>query len=200
MRGIGLDAGGNIEPMAIAEAPRPNLPPARPAGRSGLSDGQDITLATAIDQVAEGVMITDARLRIQYVNPSFTRVTGYAAEEVIGKTPRVVKSGQHDPAFYKHMWETIQAAEVWHGELINRRKDGSYTTEEMSITPLRDSAGTITSYIAIKQDVTARRAAESSSTVLYTGLNRSGPLDGAACASRLSAWRSQATQNEKTFS
>jgi PAS domain S-box-containing protein len=127
---------------------------------------QAITLATAIDQVAEGVVVTDAQGSIQYVNRSFTRMTGYAAEEVIGQNPRVLKASRSDPAFYKHMWDTILAGQIWHGELINRRKDGSEYTEEMSITPVRDSAGTISSFIAIKQDVTARRAAENAQRFL----------------------------------
>ena len=140
------NASNNFESPATADAP---------AG-----DGSDTTLATAIDQVSEGVVVTDAQGRIQYVNRSFTRMTGYAAEEVHLQNPRILKAGRCDPEFYKHMWDTIQAGEIWHGELINRRKDGSEYTEEMSITPVRDSAGAISSFIAIKQDVTARRAAE----------------------------------------
>jgi PAS domain S-box-containing protein len=148
------------------EAPARTLPQAVPAVGTAAGGEQDITLAAAIDQVAEGVMITDAQARIQYVNQSFTRMTGYAAEEVIGQSTRALKSGRHDPAFYQQMWGTIQAGEIWHGELINQRKDGSEYTEEMSITPLRNSAGTITNYIAVKQDVTARRAAENAQRFL----------------------------------
>ena len=142
------------------------LPQAGLAGGSATGDDTDITLATAIGQVVEGVVITDAQVRIQYVNQAFTKMTGYTAAEVIGQNPRVLKSGRHDPTFYKQMWETVQAGQVWHGELINRRKDGSEYTEEMSITPVRNSAGAIANYIAIKQDVTARRAAENAQLFL----------------------------------
>ncbi|HEU4415823.1 MAG TPA: PAS domain S-box protein [Candidatus Angelobacter sp.] len=120
---------------------------------------ENISLATAIEQVAEAVVITDTRGRIQYVNPAFTRITGYSFGEAIGKNPRILRSGKQDPAFYEYLWETISAGMIWRGQLINRRKDGSHYTEEMTITPVRDTSGKIASYIAIKQDVTARKAA-----------------------------------------
>ncbi|HUI53824.1 MAG TPA: PAS domain S-box protein [Bryobacteraceae bacterium] len=123
-------------------------------------------LATAVDQVAEGVVITDSEARIRYVNRAFTRMTGYAAEEVIGQNPRLLKSGRHEPAFYKQMWETIRAGRLWLGELVNRRKDGSLYTEELAITPVRNSSGAITNYIAVKRDVTARRADENAQRIL----------------------------------
>ena len=126
----------------------------------------NILLATAVDQVAEAVVITDAEARIQYVNRSFTTITGYTAEEVIGRNPRLLKSGRQDPAFYSQMWETILAGRVWQGELINRRKDGSHYTEEIAITPVRNSDGAITNYIAVKRDVTARRADENAQRML----------------------------------
>jgi len=87
-------------------------------------------------------------------------MTGYSPEEAIGKNPRLLKSECQDPAYYKDLWGTIRAGQVWHGELVNRRKDGTRYTEEMSITPVRDAGGEIVQYIAIKQDVTDRRAAE----------------------------------------
>ena len=136
------------------------------AGADVSDAGKDITLAAAIGQVAEGVVITDAHARIQYVNRSFTRMTGYAAAEVVGQNPRILKSGRHDASFYKKIWDVLQAGEVWQGELVNRRKDGCDYTEEMSITPLRNSIGEITNYIAVKQDVTARRAAENAQSFL----------------------------------
>src|SRR5579872_4308740 len=164
MKTMGQNTSGNIEPIAAPATPaaiEPDL-----ANGTAAGGDRDITLATAIGQVAEGVVITDAQARIQYVNQSFTRLTGYAAEEVIGQNPRVLKAGRHDAEFYKELWRTIQSGKVWHGELINRRKDGSEYTEEMSITPVRNSGGSITNYIAIKQDVTARRAAENAQRFL----------------------------------
>jgi two-component system sensor histidine kinase/response regulator len=121
-----------------------------------------VHLAMAIQQAGEAVVLTDARGTIRYVNPAFTRMTGYSSEEVIGKNPRILKSGKHDAGFYKQMWNTVLAGQAWHGELVNRRKDGGFYVEQMTIAPVRDSRGTITSYIAIKQDVTERRRLEES--------------------------------------
>ena len=93
-------------------------------------------------------------------------MTGYSREEAIGHNPRVLKSGCHSPEFYKELWNTVAAGRVWHGELTNRRKDGTFYTEEMRITPVRDSHGEIASYIAFKRDVTERRAAEEARALL----------------------------------
>jgi two-component system, sensor histidine kinase and response regulator len=117
-------------------------------------------LVAAIQQTAEAIVITDASGNIRYVNPAFTRITGYTSQEVIGRTPGILKSDMHDTAFHDNVWRTVHAGNVWSGELINRRKDGSLYTQETTITPLRDSLGFITGYIAVKQDVTQRRAAE----------------------------------------
>ena len=117
-------------------------------------------LITAIEQAGEAIVITDTEARIQYVNPAFTRVTGYSSSEVIGQTPSLLKSGEMKPECYRDLWSTILAGRVWQGEVINRRKDGTLYTEEMTITPVRDLSGTTTNFIAIKQDVTDRRAAE----------------------------------------
>lgn len=132
-----------------------------------LGDGQEAAtftglnlLATAIGQVGEAVVITDILGAIQYVNPAFTKMTGYSAEEAIGRHTRVLKSERQAPVYYQKLWQTILAGEVWHGELINRRKDGAHYNEKMSITPVCDPSGAITNFIAIKQDVTAQRATE----------------------------------------
>ena len=91
------------------------------------------SLTAAIEQTDEAVVITDLDARILYVNPAFTRLTGYNREEAIGKNPRVLKSGKQDPAFYKDLWQTVLAGRNWHGELINRRKDGTTYLEAMTI-------------------------------------------------------------------
>jgi PAS domain S-box-containing protein len=117
-------------------------------------------LFTAIEQSADAIAITDTSGTIQYVNAAFTGMTGYSRDEAVGQHPRLLKSGQHSPAFYKNLWETISSGRIWHDEVINRRKDGTVYTEQMRITPVRNSAGEIVSYIAVKQDVTERRAAE----------------------------------------
>ena len=134
--------------------------------RGAFGDREASILATAIAQVVEGVVITDANARILYINQAFTRLTGYTAEEAAGQNPRVLKSGRHDREFYEKMWNTILDGRVWRGELTNRRKNGTEYTEEMTITPVRDVRGTITHFIAVKQDVTARRAAEKAQATL----------------------------------
>lgn len=121
---------------------------------------ENAQLAQAVAQAGEGVVITDAEGAIQYVNPAFTVITGYSAAEALGQNPRILKSGQQNPAFYADLWRTISGGEVWKGELINRRKDGAFYTEEMTIAPVRDRAGPITSFVAIKRDVSDRKRVE----------------------------------------
>jgi len=133
---------------------------ANDAGQNCLSGGGVTLLATAIGQIGEAVVITDTAATIQYVNPAFTRITGYTVEEAVGQNTRLLKSDRQDPTYYQRLWKTILSGKVWQGELINRRKDGTLYTVEMSITPVRDPSGAITHFIAIQQDVTDRRATE----------------------------------------
>ena len=114
----------------------------------------------ALESAANGIVITDREGRIIWANPAFTHLTGYPAEEVLGQTPSFLKSGKYDATFYEKLWQTVLSGGVWQGELVNRRKDGTFYTEEMTITPVCDSAGTVSHFIAIKQDVTERRRAE----------------------------------------
>ena len=114
----------------------------------------------ALEAAANTILITDHNGVIEWANAAFIAYTGYSVAEVIGKTPSFLKSGKLDPAFYQVLWETILAGEVWQGELINRRKDGSLYTEEMTITPMKDSQGEISHFIAVKQDVTDRKQME----------------------------------------
>jgi PAS domain S-box-containing protein len=123
-------------------------------------------LATAVEQVAESVIITDADARITYVNPAFERVTGYTRDEVMGKNPRILKSGLHMPWFYDSMWASLTNRLTWVADLVNRRKDGTLFTEETVISPIRDPSGAITSYVAVKRDVTRERALEERSSHL----------------------------------
>ena len=111
----------------------------------------------AIEHSAHGVVITDAQGVIEYVNPAFTAMTGYTAEEAVGKTPSILRSGYHDDEFYANLWRTIRSGQVWQGEFVNRRKDGSLYYEEQTIAPVRDDKGRITHYIAVKQDVTEHK-------------------------------------------
>ncbi len=115
---------------------------------------------TALVSAANAIVMTRADGTIQWVNPAFTKLTGYSAEEAIGQNPRLLKSGRQDAAFYKALWETLLAGRAWQGELVNRRKDGRLYSEEMTITPVRGAGGAITHFIAIKQDVTDRARAD----------------------------------------
>jgi len=115
------------------------------------------SLAAAIEQAAEGVLITDASGRIEYVNPAAARIAGYSPEELLGQNPRLLKSGVHAPAFYEQMWDTLRAGRVWQGDITNRRQDGALTVVRTTIAPVRDETGTIGHFIALQQDVTDRR-------------------------------------------
>jgi two-component system NtrC family sensor kinase len=122
---------------------------------------QRLTLQSAVmEAAANAIVITDPAGTIQWVNPAFTRLTGYAAEEAVGQTPRLLNSGRQPATFYQVLWETITGGRVWRGEIVNRRKDGTLYTEQMTITPVLDAAGAITNFVAIKEDVTARKEIE----------------------------------------
>jgi PAS domain S-box-containing protein len=114
----------------------------------------------ALSAAANGIMITDAEGAIVWVNEALTTLTGYAAAELLGRNPRILKSGRQDQAFYANLWNTILDGLVWHGEIINRRKGGTLYTEEMTITPVRGRDGSIAHFIAVRQDVTAQRRAQ----------------------------------------
>ncbi len=116
--------------------------------------------STALESAANAIVILDIDGTIQWVNPAFTRLTGYSAAEAIGNNPRVLKSGRHSPEFYADLWQTVKAGRVWHHEIVNKRKDGTLYTEEMTITPVANAQGVWTHFIAIKQDVTKRKAVE----------------------------------------
>lgn len=111
-------------------------------------------LMTAIEQAGESILITDAEGIIQYVNPAFETVTGFTRREVIGYTPRILKSGEHDESFYRNLWETVSSGNIWQGRIVNKRKDGSLYTGELTISPVRDTSGRIVNYVAVKRDIT----------------------------------------------
>ncbi len=117
--------------------------------------------SAALNAAANAVVITDREGHVEWVNPAFEALTGFSAEEALGKNPReLVKSGKHDRAFFAGLWNTILGGDVWRGEITNRRKDGSLYLEEMTITPVRDESGGILHFVAIKSDVTGRRRLE----------------------------------------
>ncbi len=111
-------------------------------------------LATAVEQSAETIVITDTDGKILYANPAFEKISGYTRAEALGQNSRILKSGQHDAEFYRRMWEVLGRGETWSGHITNRRKDGKLYDEEASISPIRDAAGKIVSYMAVKRDVT----------------------------------------------
>jgi len=123
-------------------------------------------LTTAVEQSPVTVMITDLHAKVQYVNPCFTTVTGYAAEEVVGRNANLLQGGNTTREEYQAMWECISGGQPWFGLLHNKRKDGSFFWEEAVISPVRDAAGSISQYIAIKQDITSRLAAEERASFL----------------------------------
>lgn len=114
-------------------------------------------LSGAFDAAANVVEITDSKGIIQWVNPAFTRVSGYTSAEVVGGSPRILRSGVHPPEFYRAIWDELEKGHVWSGEFTNRHKDGHLFTEEATITPVIDEYHRITHYIAVKQDITARK-------------------------------------------
>jgi two-component system cell cycle sensor histidine kinase/response regulator CckA len=115
---------------------------------------------TIIEQSQFSIIITDIDGNIEFVNPKFVNLTGYTQEEVIGKNPRILKSGRTPPEEYKKLWDTILSGNIWKGDFINKRKDGELYYEFAIIAPIFDSKGNITNFIAIKEDVTQLRKAE----------------------------------------
>jgi nitrogen fixation negative regulator NifL len=173
-----------------------------------LAERELILLNTALEAAANGIIVVDKDGTILWANPAFCQMTGYTEDEIIGQNPRILNSGNYDAEFYRSLWETILAGYVWHGELINRRKDGSLYTEEQMITPVFDQKGDITNFISIRQDITAHKKAEDAlrkseeqyrSLVIATAqivwqTNADGDV-----VEDLPSWRAYTGQSEKEF-
>ncbi|MEQ1917123.1 MAG: PAS domain S-box protein [Gallionella sp.] len=115
----------------------------------------------ALNAAAHGVLITDPMAKIEWANPAYVHNSGYALTEILGHKPcELVKSGRQDQAFYQQLWNTILGKREWRGEMVNRRKDGSLFDEDMTITPILDEQGEIKHFVAIEQDITARKQAD----------------------------------------
>jgi len=118
------------------------------------AEQQRVLLSTAVEQAADAIVITDTDGGIQWVNPAFERVTGYRRDEVLGRNPRLLASGRHEAAFYREMWETLTSGDVWTGQFINRRKDGTIYWQQGTISPVRDPMGDVVNYVSVARDVT----------------------------------------------
>lgn len=124
------------------------------------TDAELLKLSAAIEQSPVSIVITDAKGNIEYVNPKFTQMTGYLPEEVLGKNPRIMKSGETSFPEYKRLWTTIRSGKVWSGEFHNQKKNGELFWEYATISPVRNQEGVVTHYVAIKEDITERKKLE----------------------------------------
>ena len=130
-----------------------------------LSSGEDVTrrrqeevervrLATVVEHAAEVVLVTDLQGCIQYANPAFESISGYAKDEVIGRNIRILETGRHDPSFYELLWKTISGGKTWKGIFINKNRNGGEYRMEATISPIFDTAGKIVNYVSVQRDVT----------------------------------------------
>ncbi|WP_217413702.1 bifunctional diguanylate cyclase/phosphodiesterase [Marinobacterium ramblicola] len=127
--------------------------------QQGMADRLQL-LGTAISTTANAVIITDAKGVVQWVNRAFTLLTGYEPEQVVGRTPAILNSGEHPKAFFNDLWQTITQGRVWRGEVVNRTRSGARLIVDQTITPICSENSLIDHYVAVHEDVTARREAE----------------------------------------
>jgi two-component system, cell cycle sensor histidine kinase and response regulator CckA len=163
---LGLHKSGREIPVEIGLAPV-----TRGGERFVIASVVDITerrkaeaqirwLSHAVDQGPTSVVMTDVTGSIEYVNPKFTEVTGYTLDEVRGKNPRLLRSGETPPAVYRELWAAITGGQSWHGELLNRKKDGTTYWDDVWVYPVRDAGGSVTRFLALKEDITERKQSE----------------------------------------
>lgn len=134
-------------------------------------------LSRSIEQNPVMIVITDADGNIEYVNPAFTKTTGYAAEEVIGKNPRILQSGEHQKEFYTQLWDTILSGKIWEGEFCDKNKDGEMYWEDATISPILNEQEEITHFVGIKEDITKRKQMEAEKEALEFQLQQSQKLE-----------------------
>lgn len=127
---------------------------------------RELRIAAASFEVQAGMMVTDAQGKILRVNPAFTQMTGYSIEEVVGQSPAILKSGQHDAAYYQQMYDSLANMGYWEGEIWNRRKNGEIYPEWLVVSAVRDGDGVITNYVGSFTDISERKAAEEKITRL----------------------------------
>ncbi len=137
-------------------------------------------LSLAVEQSPSTVVITDAKANIEYVNSKFTELTGYTKQEIIGQNPRILKSGAVPDSEYEELWRTVTSGKEWHGEFLNRKKNGELYWESASISPLHNENGVITHYVAVEEDISERKRAEMEIEALNINLeNRAQELEAA---------------------
>ena len=134
-------------------------------------------LLQAINQSNETIVITDKEGTIQYVNPAFTKNSGYSSEEAIGQNPRILKSDQHNVVDYEEMWETLTQGHAWYGCLVNKKKNGSLYSEQVTISPVKDTQGQIVNYVAVKRDITEEIAREEQRVELEQQLSQKHKME-----------------------
>jgi two-component system, NarL family, sensor histidine kinase NreB len=130
------------------------------------------TLSRVVEQTGDSVFITDRNGTIEYVNPSFERMTGYSTQEAVGATPRLFKSDAHGPEFFQELWRRLLAGETVREIFTNRAKDGRLYYEDQTVTPMRDARGEITQFVSTGRDVTERRRTEAAMRRLNDSLER----------------------------
>jgi len=163
---------------------------------NGLVPGNIALLVKAMARAGEALVVTDPEARILYVNSAFTRMTGYRADEAIGQTMCLLKSGCQDRIYYQKMWRTVLAGGVWNGQLINRRKDGSHYTEEMSIVPVRGADGALANFIAIKQGVSDQPVAQAALEISEKKIEQAAPIGHPAQLPHLGSWEFDVRTNK----
>jgi len=153
-----------------------------------------LRLSQVVEQNPASIVITDKRARIEYVNPKFTQITGYAMQEVIGQTPRIFKSGKTPDEQHKILWETINSGKEWREEVLNKKKNGEVYWEDVHISPIRNSKGTITHYLAIKEDITDRKRFETQLVNMATQDPLTNLLNRRRFLEELEYWVAQANR------
>jgi PAS domain S-box-containing protein len=121
------------------------------------AESEVLKLSNAVRQSPVSVIITDINGDIEYVNPKFSELTGYSSEDVLGKNPRILKSGESSPEEYKNLWQTITSGNPWFGEFHNKKKNGELFWEQVSISSIKDTRGKILHYLAVKEDITDKK-------------------------------------------
>lgn len=128
--------------------------------------GSNLLLSEAMRNTASAIFITDSNGKIHWINQAFTKMTGYSLKEVRGKTPRILNSGYQDNSYFNALWRTVKSGQSWRGELINRDKYGNLTSVNQVITPIKSTAGEIEHFIAVHEDISARKKAEEKASFL----------------------------------